>query len=73
MVPLHQFPTFFDLFAADREARMKGEQPISLPVVNEDPMGPSCLPSRESHAFFSQWDKEKREGSTWVNQITVKS
>ena len=73
LVPLHAWAGLRDMFAADRAARLKGEKPILLPVVSADPMAPAGLPSRESYNFFSQWDPETKKGSTWKNEITLRT
>jgi pimeloyl-ACP methyl ester carboxylesterase len=57
------------LFEADRLARAKGEAPLTVPMVTDQPGGQSVLPSPESWAFFSQWI---REDSPWKNALTVR-
>ena len=34
-------------FDADREGRFKGEAPLMMPVVAEDPMAPAALPTAD--------------------------
>lgn len=38
-----------------------------LPVVAEDPMAPSALPTPDSWKFFSEWEKK----SGWKNTVTL--
>ena len=40
-----------------------------LPVVDENPMAPSALPTADSYTFFSAWEKK----SPWKNDVTVKT
>ncbi|KAE8312823.1 Alpha/Beta hydrolase protein [Aspergillus transmontanensis] len=46
-----------------------GETPKCLPVVNENPLMQSALPSADSYQFFSTY----APGMKWENSITVKS
>ena len=56
-------PTF-----PDRQARAEGKPAGTLPVVDEDPLKPSALPTSDSYTFFSEWEKK----SSWKNEVTVK-
>ena len=58
-----------DMFQADRHARAEGKDPGRLPVVDENPMAPSALPTPDSFTFFSAWGKK----SNWKNDVTVRS
>jgi pimeloyl-ACP methyl ester carboxylesterase len=58
----------WQLLAADRQARARGEAPAMLPVVDADPTAQSALPTPDSYAFFSQY-----EGSSWKNEVTLRS
>ena len=60
-------PTW-QLLAADRQARARGEAPTMLPVVDADPTAQCALPTADSWRFFSEY-----EGSTWRNEVTVRS
>ncbi|KAH8805246.1 DltD N-terminal domain protein [Xylogone sp. PMI_703] len=62
-------PGMNQLFQSDRHARASGKPPATLPVVNEDPLKPSALPTPDSYVFFTGWGKK----STWQNEVTVKS
>jgi hypothetical protein len=56
-------------FAIDRHARASGEEPGMLPVVDENPMAPSALPTTDSYTFFTAWSKK----SNWKNEVTIRS
>jgi len=58
----------WQLLAADRQARARGEAPAMLPVVDADPTAQSALPTPDSYAFFSEY-----EGSSWRNEVTLRS
>jgi pimeloyl-ACP methyl ester carboxylesterase len=60
-------PTW-EMLAADRVARAAGEDPIMIPVVHEDPLAQSALPTPDSYAFFSRY-----EGTTFHNEVTLRS
>jgi fermentation-respiration switch protein FrsA (DUF1100 family) len=60
-------PTW-QLLAADRLARARGEAPIMLPVVDPDPTSQCALPTADSWRFFSEY-----EGTTWRNEVTLRS
>lgn len=55
------------MFAADRAARMAGDPPIVIPVVDADPLATSALPTPDSWAFFSQ------APDSFVNEVTLRS
>ncbi len=40
-----------------------------LPIVDEDPLKPSALPTADSYKFFTAWAKK----SDWKNECTVKT
>jgi dienelactone hydrolase len=60
-------PTW-QLLAADRLARARGEAPVMIPVVDADPMAQSALPTADSHRFFSAY-----EGTSWRNEVTLRT
>ena len=60
-----------EMFAADRLARLAGEPPAMVPVVDDNPMTPSALPTSDSFEFFST-TAEKRAPS-WHNEVTLRS
>jgi fermentation-respiration switch protein FrsA (DUF1100 family) len=59
------------MFDADRAARFAGEPPMMVPVVAEDPMAPSALPTADSWAWFTTTG-EKRAPS-WKNEVTLRT
>jgi len=58
-------------FDADREARYKGESPVTLPVVSEDPSAPCALPTEDSLQFFK--DVHESRAPSWQNEVTLRS
>jgi hypothetical protein len=57
-----------DTFAADRAARAAGKEPGRLPVVDENPLAASALPTPDSYEYFTTWGKK----SPWKNDVTVR-
>jgi fermentation-respiration switch protein FrsA (DUF1100 family) len=58
-------------FAADREARFAGKEPGMIPVVAEDPLAPSALPTPESWQWFTETGRTR--APSWANEVTVRS
>ena len=58
-------------FAQDRRARMRGEAPAMVPVVAEDPLAPSALPTPDSWAWFTQ--THQLRAPAWRNEVTLRS
>jgi uncharacterized protein len=58
----------WQMFTTDRLARARGEAPAMVPVVDADPMAPSALPTPDSYEFFHAY-----EGTSWKNEVTVRS
>jgi len=56
---------------ADREARFAGKEPGTIPVVAEDPLAPSALPTPDSWQWFTATGKTR--APSWANQVTVRS
>ena len=56
---------------ADREARLRGEAPAMIPVVSEDPMAPSALPTPDSWQWFTETGK--RRAPAWRNEVTLRT
>ncbi|RDH26433.1 Alpha/Beta hydrolase protein [Aspergillus welwitschiae] len=56
-------------FQEDRLARAAGKPPAMIAVVDEDPLKPSALPTRDSDQFFSAWEAK----SKWKNEVRLKS
>jgi len=59
------------LFDEDRAARYRGEAPAMIPVVAEDPLAPSALPTADSWAWFTE--TAKLRAPAWRNEVTVRS
>ena len=71
LVRIDQWASTEEMFAADRLARLRGESPAMVPVVDEDPMAPSALPTPDSYKWFTA-TAEKRAPS-WRNEVTLRS
>lgn len=56
------------LIVTDRHGRMAGKDPVRIPVVDENPMNPSALPTADSYKFFTEWEKK----SDWKNDVTLR-
>jgi fermentation-respiration switch protein FrsA (DUF1100 family) len=56
---------------ADREARFAGKEPAMLPVVAEDPMAPSALPTPDSWKWFTE--TAELRAPSWRNEVTLRS
>lgn len=59
------------MFAEDRLNRMAGGEPAMIPIVDEDPLAPSGLPTPDSYAFFTKTAAER--APSWRNETTVRS
>jgi fermentation-respiration switch protein FrsA (DUF1100 family) len=62
---------FRDMFNADRAARFRGDPPVLVPVVAEDPAAPCALPTRDSWEWFSETGKTR--ATSWRNEVTLRS
>ncbi|KAK4951609.1 hypothetical protein LTR10_010586 [Elasticomyces elasticus] len=62
-------PALNQTFQQDRLARMSGKEPGKIPVVHENPLEMSSMPSADSYQFFSMWEKK----SNWKNEVTIRS
>ncbi len=58
-------------FDADRAARYRGEPPALVPVVDEDPLAPSALPTPDSWQWFTETGKNR--APSWRNEVTLRS
>lgn len=56
-------------FTADRIARAAGTEAARVPVVHEDPLKASALPTPDSYVFFTGWAKN----AGWLNDCTLRS
>jgi hypothetical protein len=58
-------------FDDDRRARFHGEEPATVPVVAEDPLAPSALPTPDSWQWFTE--THKLRAPSWRNEVTLRS
>ncbi|MEM9709133.1 MAG: alpha/beta hydrolase [Pseudomonadota bacterium] len=58
-------------FGADRAGRLRGDAPLSLPVVGDGPEDDCALPTDDSRVFFHGLSEANR--GAWVNEITLRS
>ena len=61
--------TLNQVFEVDRLGRARGEQAMTMPIVDPEPFAQKALPSHDSWNFFSPWIGK----STWENKVTVRS
>ena len=59
------------MFDADRLARFEGKPPAMVPVVDEDPLAPSALPTADSWQWFTETAKTR--APAWRNEVTLRS
>ena len=59
------------MFDDDRARRFAGEPPAMIPVVDEDPMAPSALPTPDSYAWFTETAAAR--APSWRNEVTLRS
>lgn len=64
-------PGFREQFDADRLARFRGEPPAMVPVVAEDPLAPSALPTADSWQWFTETAQTR--APSWRNECTLRS
>jgi fermentation-respiration switch protein FrsA (DUF1100 family) len=62
---------FRAMFDADRAARYAGDPPAMVPVVAEDPLAPSALPTPDSWAWFTETGKSR--APSWRNEVTLRT
>ena len=58
-------------FDDDRRARYSGQPPAMIPVVAEDPMAPSALPTPDSWQWFTETARTR--AASWRNEVTLQS
>jgi uncharacterized protein len=58
-------------FNADRDARFRGEPPAMVPVVDENPLAPSALPTPDSYKWFTE--THKTHAPSWRNEVTLRT
>src|SRR4051794_29232289 len=62
---------FREQFDADRLARFQGQPPAMVPVVAEDPLAPSALPTPDSWQWFTETGRTR--APAWRNEVTLRS
>jgi uncharacterized protein len=62
---------FREMFDADRLARFRGDPPAMVPVVAEDPLAPSALPTPDSWTWFTETAKTR--APAWQNEVTLRT
>jgi uncharacterized protein len=62
---------FREQFDADRVARFRGDPPAMVPVVDEDPLAPSALPTPDSWTWFTETHESR--APSWRNEVTLRS
>jgi fermentation-respiration switch protein FrsA (DUF1100 family) len=62
---------FREQFDADRAARFRGDPPAMVPVVDEDPLAPSALPTPDSWTWFMETHESR--APSWRNEVTLRS
>jgi uncharacterized protein len=58
-------------FDEDRLNRFRGGVPAMLPVVAEDPLAPSALPTPDSWQWFTETSRTR--APSWRNEVTLRS
>jgi hypothetical protein len=62
---------FREQFDADRLARFEGKPPAMVPVVDEDPLAPSALPTPDSWQWFTETAQSR--APSWRNEVTLRT
>ena len=62
---------FRQMFDDDRAARYRGDPPAMVPVVAEDPLAPSALPTPDSWTWFTETGKLR--APSWKNEVTLRT
>jgi hypothetical protein len=62
---------FREMFDADRLARFQGADPQMVPVVAEDPLAPSALPTPDSWQWFTETGATR--APSWRNEVTLRT
>lgn len=61
----------WELLAMDRQQRAQGADPIVIPVVHENPLEQSALPTQDSYEWFTRAGAER--APAWRNEVTLRS
>jgi fermentation-respiration switch protein FrsA (DUF1100 family) len=62
---------FQTMFAEDRAARFQGKDPQMVPVVAEDPLAASALPTPDSWTWFTETGRDR--APEWRNEVTMRT
>ena len=62
---------FHRALEADRRARYRGEAAAMVPVVAQNPLDPSALPTPDSWTWFTE--THKLRAPSWKNEVTLRS
>jgi fermentation-respiration switch protein FrsA (DUF1100 family) len=61
----------FAKWAEDRRNRAAGKPPAMIPVVNENPLAVSALPTADAYKWFSETHKSR--APAWRNEVTLRT
>lgn len=64
-------PTVREQFDNDRIARFRGDPPAMVPVVDNNVLAPSALPTADSYTWFTE--THKLRAPAWRNEVTLRS
>ncbi len=62
---------FREQFDADRRGRYRGDAPMMVPAVAEDPLAPSAMPTADSWEWFTGTGESR--APSWRNEVTLRS
>lgn len=62
---------FREQFDAERMSRFQGNPPTMVPVVAEDPLAPSALPTPDSYRWFTETGAGR--APNWRNEVTLRT
>ncbi|ACP37607.1 alpha/beta hydrolase [Saccharolobus islandicus] len=71
LVRSDMIPQLRAMFAEDYERRMKGEKPLTIPVVCKSPPEMCALPTADAYEWFTETGKKR--APTWKNEVTLRS
>lgn len=70
LVRVDNWGPMWDMLAADRQGRARGDDPVMLPVVDKDPTAQSALPTPDSYEFFTS---TQDRAPAWRNEVTLRT
>ncbi|QGA68950.1 alpha/beta hydrolase [Sulfolobus sp. E11-6] len=71
LVRSDMMPQLRNMFAEDYERRMRGEKPLTIPVVCKSPPEMCALPTSDAYEWFTETGKKR--ASNWKNEVTLRS